>query len=58
MAVFKVNKKRDHTKVNMFLDGNVDLQRFDVLKYKQFDKLTDKLLTCDEARSFNAIFTP
>ena len=42
MAVFKVNKKRDHTKVNMFLDGNVDLQRFDVLKYKQFDKLTDK----------------
>ena len=44
MAVFKVNKKRDHTKVNMFLDGNVDLQRFDVLKYKQFDKLTDKQL--------------
>jgi ribonucleoside-diphosphate reductase beta chain len=28
----------------MFLDGNVDLQRFDVLKYKQFDKLTDKQL--------------
>jgi ribonucleoside-diphosphate reductase beta chain len=44
MSVFKANKKRDHNKVKMFLDGNVDIQRYDVLKYKQFDKLTDKQL--------------
>ena len=44
MSVFKANKKRDYNKVKMFLDGNVDIQRYDVLKYKQFDKLTDKQL--------------
>jgi ribonucleoside-diphosphate reductase beta chain len=44
MSVFKANKKRDHNKVKMFLDGHVDIQRYDVLKYKQFDKLTDKQL--------------
>ena len=44
MSVFKANKKRDHNKAKMFLDGNVDIQRYDVLKYKQFDKLTDKQL--------------
>jgi len=44
MSVFKANKNRDRNKVKMFLDGNVDIQRYDVLKYKQFDKLTDKQL--------------
>jgi len=44
MSVFKANKKRERNKVKMFLDGNVDIQRYDVLKYKQFDKLTDKQL--------------
>jgi len=45
MSVFQV-KKSDHTKRKMFLDpaGCVDIQRFDTLKYKQFDKLTDKQL--------------
>ena len=45
MSVFKV-KKSDHTKRKMFLDpaGSVDIQRYDTLKYKQFDKLTDKQL--------------
>ncbi len=45
MSVFEV-KKSDHTKRKMFLDpaGCVDIQRFDTLKYKQFDKLTDKQL--------------
>jgi len=45
MSVFKV-KKSDHTKRKMFLDpaGSVDIQRYDVLKYKEFDKLTDKQL--------------
>jgi len=28
----------------MFLDGNVDIQRYENLKYRQFDKLTDKQL--------------
>jgi ribonucleoside-diphosphate reductase beta chain len=45
MSVFKV-KKSDHTKRKMFLDpaGSVDIQRFDTLKYREFDKLTDKQL--------------
>lgn len=40
------NKRRDHIKSKMFLDdsGTVNLQRYDTLKYKQFDKLTDKQL--------------
>jgi ribonucleoside-diphosphate reductase beta chain len=39
-------KHRDHTTSKMFLDtsGGVNLQRYDTLKYKQFDKLTDKQL--------------
>jgi len=45
MSVFKV-KKSDHTKRKMFLDpaGSVDIQRYDLLKYREFDKLTDKQL--------------
>ena len=37
---------RDSTKALAFLDpsGGVAIQRFDMLKYKQFDKLTDKQL--------------
>jgi ribonucleoside-diphosphate reductase beta chain len=36
----------DHTKAKMFLDSNegIGMQRYDVLKYKSFDKLTDKQL--------------
>ena len=29
---------------NAFLDGDLGFQRYDTLKYKQFDKLTDKQL--------------
>jgi len=38
--------KRDHTTSLAFLDpkGGVGLQRYDTLKYRQFDKLTDKQL--------------
>ena len=45
MSVFNINK-RDHTKALAFLDpeGPVTLQRYETLKYKQFDKLTDKQL--------------
>ena len=52
-AQYKENKmsvlnstRRDHTESLAFLDpkGGVGLQRYDTLKYRQFDKLTDKQL--------------
>ena len=45
MSVFNI-KKTDHTKSLAFLDANGTpaIQRYDVLKYRQFDKLTDKQL--------------
>ena len=45
MGVFNINK-RDHTTALAFLDadGPVTLQRYETLKYRQFDKLTDKQL--------------
>ena len=42
-SVFKINEL-SHLTRNMFLDGDVDIQRYESLKYKQFDKLTDKQL--------------
>jgi ribonucleoside-diphosphate reductase beta chain len=46
MSIFNIKKKADHTKSLAFLDpeGRVSLQRYDILKYKQFDKLTEKQL--------------
>lgn len=46
MTVLNVKNKSDHTKAKMFLDecDGVGVQRFDVVKYRQFDKLTDKQL--------------
>ena len=41
MSVFKVNSKNNLERT-MFLDGGVDVQRYDTLKYRQFDKLTEK----------------
>jgi len=45
-TVFDANDRSDHTKSLAFLDpnGGVSIQRYDTLKYKQFDKLTDKQL--------------
>jgi ribonucleoside-diphosphate reductase beta chain len=45
MSVLNTNNS-DHTKAKMFLDSNegIGMQRYDVLKYKSFDKLTDKQL--------------
>ena len=45
-TVFNAGNKTDHTKALAFLDpaGAVAIQRYDMLKYKQFDKLTDKQL--------------
>lgn len=40
------NNKKNHIHANMFVDpqGGVNLQRYETLKYKQFDKLTEKQL--------------
>ncbi|SVB52577.1 uncharacterized protein METZ01_LOCUS205431, partial [marine metagenome] len=46
MTVFNAENKQDHMKAKAFLDpsGGVTLQRYNTLKYKQFDKLVDKQL--------------
>ena len=46
MSVFNTANKADHTKVTAFLDptGGPTIQRYDTLKYKSFDSLTDKQL--------------
>jgi ribonucleoside-diphosphate reductase beta chain len=46
MTVLNLKKHRDHTKSLAFLDpeGGIGMQRYDTLKYRQFDKLTDKQL--------------
>lgn len=45
-SVFDINNNADHTQVLAFLDptGGPTIQRYDNLKYKQFDQLTDKQL--------------
>ena len=46
MSVFDIKNRVDHTSVSCFLDpsGGPTIQRYDTLKYKQFDTLTDKQL--------------
>lgn len=46
MSVFNINNKTNHTQALAFLDpaGTPTIQRYETLKYKQFDKLTDKQL--------------
>ena len=46
MSVFNTENRSDHTKALAFLDpsGGPTIQRYDTLKYKQFDQLTDKQL--------------
>lgn len=43
-SVFDINNRQDHTKQRAFFDSGVTIQRFDTMKYRQFDKLTDKQL--------------
>lgn len=45
-TVFDSNNRANHTQALAFFDpnGGVSIQRYDTLKYKQFDKLTDKQL--------------
>jgi ribonucleoside-diphosphate reductase beta chain len=46
MSVFDTNKKGSHVDRLAFLDpqGGVDIQRYDMLKYRIFDQLTDTQL--------------
>ena len=46
MSVFDVENRANHTEVLAFLDptGGPTIQRYDTLKYKSFDQLTDKQL--------------
>ena len=46
MSVFDTTNRADHTSVLAFLDptGGPTIQRYDTLKYKSFDQLTDKQL--------------
>lgn len=44
MTILNTNNDKYHTECNAFLDGQLGFQRYDTVKYKQFDKLTDKQL--------------
>ena len=46
MSVFNINDNKKHTEKLAFLDasGPTAVQRYETLKYRQFDKLTDKQL--------------
>ena len=46
ITVYNSKSTKDHTQSKMFLDasGGVTMQRYDVLKYRQFDKITEKQL--------------
>jgi len=44
MSVFDTKNRQDHTKVRAFFDEPVTIQRYDMMKYRQFDKLTEKQL--------------
>jgi ribonucleoside-diphosphate reductase beta chain len=44
MSILNIKNEKYHTEANAFLDGDLSFQRYDIVKYKQFDKLTDKQL--------------
>lgn len=44
MAVLNTKQEKYHTESNAFLDDELGMQRYDIMKYKQFDKLTEKQL--------------
>ena len=43
MSTFKIRTK-PHLESNMFFDGSVDIARYDIVKYPQYEKITDKQL--------------
>jgi ribonucleoside-diphosphate reductase beta chain len=44
MSVLELKCKKKHTEKLAFFDGDIGMQRYDTVKYRQFDKLTDKQL--------------
>jgi len=44
MTILNVKNDKYHTEANAFLDGSLGFQRYDTVKYKQFDKLTERQL--------------
>ena len=44
MTVLNTENTKHHTQSNTFLDERLGMQRYDVVRYKQFEKLTDKQL--------------
>ena len=44
MSVLELKGKKKHTEKLAFFDGDIGMQRYDTVKYRQFDKLTDKQL--------------
>lgn len=44
MTVLNTENNKHHTQSNTFLDERLGMQRYDVVRYKQFEKLTDKQL--------------
>jgi len=44
MSVLNIKNEKHHTEANAFLDEGLGMQRYDLMKYKQFDKLTEKQL--------------
>ena len=45
MSILNIKNEKYHTDANAFLDGDLSFQRYDTVKYKQFDKLTEKQYT-------------
>jgi len=41
-SVFPINKKKSNLDCTAFLDGGVNIQRYEKLKYSQFEKITEK----------------
>ena len=44
MTVLNTENTKHHTQSDTFLDERLGMQRYDVVRYKQFEKLTDKQL--------------
>jgi len=44
MTVFNIENSKSHLERKAFFDGQLDIARYDTLKYPQFDKLTEKQL--------------
>tara|TARA_B100000953_G_scaffold300017_1_gene302429 strand:+ start:1245 stop:2372 length:1128 start_codon:yes stop_codon:yes gene_type:complete len=44
MTILNVKNDKYHTEANAFLDGDLGFQRFDTVKYRNLDKLTDRQL--------------